>query len=783
MNNTSYRKHTLFLIIFIFVSLLHFWFSYITFHFPFIGVGVTKSTSNIWTITDLSTNGAGISTGLRIGDEVSKVNNLPPDQHFSIKKWGFIEQADTIDIKRNQQELTYAIFNYKDQFISHDLMPYLAELLCFGVAAFLFFKTDRTSSVQKLAAVFFVCGLTFTSLEPSIRGNTTAKFAIMNGMSYIPYLFTYFMLTFLHEKGYTPFPIKWFRYVFEVLLLFSVARLAYFMPISYYPYFDLDRSIVLAFFAGGMMINILILLVFYIKLRYQNSYVSMIVKTIWSALVVSFLPFILLSVVPDLLYGHPWLDYTNSSWFILFFPVSFLYLIFAKKLFDIEMLLRRIFFLSCLSIIPTAILGVVLVLIVHLTFMQLAIMSGAIFLGFAGILYIMENYHERLTGLLFPRKRHMLAALDQMIRNIGSIKTFTDIENHLLTDIANILEIEGSAILLMDGNGEETITYGMIDSSEIKKQIDSGRSYEDPYSVFPINKEKDFSSFLILARKKSNTAFSVEEIQWIKITLVYLSVLIENIYLIQKLSLELNELVSGVSGDKTVNDYVWLRKSIFQLQEQERKRIASDLHDTVMQDIYFVKQRLALLQQMRLDKINMEQEMSDIVEHLEIVNINVRETCFQLYPHLLMDIGFISALQTLFATEKTKVPFQILFHVENQTIMEELRIDIKYHIFRISQELITNAKKHSNAKEVSFKLYIKNDYCLFEYEDDGVGFEYLEFPDEETELQASGIGIRQIINRIYSVKGEIDISTAVGHGVNIFIKIPLKEGVRPWITK
>lgn len=80
-----------------------------------------------------------------------------------------------------------------------------------------------------------------------------------------------------------------------------------------------------------------------------------------------------------------------------------------------------------------------------------------------------------------------------------------------------------------------------------------------------------------------------EESEWLSLIISYLSVSLENLYLIRKLNMKLLELASELPNQEGSEEYVWFRKTMFDLQEKERTRIATDLHDTTMQDIFFVQ--------------------------------------------------------------------------------------------------------------------------------------------------------------------------------------------------
>src|SRR5690606_28481173 len=98
----------------------------------------------------------------------------------------------------------------------------------------------------------------------------------------------------------------------------------------------------------------------------------------------------------------------------------------------------------------------------------------------------------------------------------------------------------------------------------------------------------------------------------------------------------------------------------------------------------------------------------------------------------------------------------------------------KRHIFRIIQELINNAKKHSHAHKVRIRLSVLREVFHLWYEDDGVGFDDDQLSVNK-EIDSAGMGIEQLKSRVYYLAGHITIDSNAGDGVRMHVTIPLKE--------
>lgn len=654
---------------------LYIWFSAITFHFPYMGIELAEK-ENQWVVSGLDKNGMGQKIGLKIGDSILEIDHKDPGQNFFVRKWGNIEQVHSIRIERRGQTFDIPVDNRLN---THDyhffFISSILGILCFGLAIFIWMKAHAYPSAQKLALVFLAMSLIFIGLGASAREDALAKFIVMNAVMVLPVCFIHFILDFIREKGHYALPVKPLRFADGVIVLFFLARFSYLTPLRYEPYFPFDRLLTLWIFAAGLLINLVILFIIYLRSRKENPYLSAIMKIIWITLFLSFSPIICLSIVPEILFGDPWMNYFYSGSFVFLLPLLIVYLIFAHQLFNIHILLQRIFFFLSLSFLPAMFVSALFFLIVReplrLTTMVCFLLVASI--DFAIVLYLQNRFHDRFESLLFPKKHQLQIALHQIINHLKSIHSFRGIEEKILVEIMNTLDVEGVALLFDHQEGREMMGQGSLRGTDLGKLLEAKSVNPELYSLFVLHQEPQYTSFLMIKNKKTKVRFSKEEIDWLHLVIQYLSVVLENVYLIQKLTTKVKELFEETAGARDAHRMIGLRKMIFQLQEKERERMASDLHDTVMQDIYFVKQRLGYLQQ-QADKLKVARELEDIAEYMDVINYNLRETCFHIYPLLLRDSGLVSAVQNLIKNERKRVPFHIHLQMVDPSVLDRNRI-------------------------------------------------------------------------------------------------------------
>ena len=209
--------------------------------------------------------------------------------------------------------------------------------------------------------------------------------------------------------------------------------------------------------------------------------------------------------------------------------------------------------------------------------------------------------------------------------------------------------------------------------------------------------------------------------------------------------------------------------AIISIQDNERKRIAEDLHDGLGSILSAAKLNLTRLQDepMTLSEIQ-ENKYQSSISMLDEAIVELRNISHNIMPASLSKLGLVVALKNLFDTISSHSGLLINFtsHAINQRFNESSEINI----YRIILELINNIVKHASAKEVTVQLIQYPEYINIAIEDNGKGFNY-----GQAKSNKKGIGLTNISSRVDFMKGKLDIDSAEGRGTTVFIEIPLKE--------
>jgi PAS domain S-box-containing protein len=207
--------------------------------------------------------------------------------------------------------------------------------------------------------------------------------------------------------------------------------------------------------------------------------------------------------------------------------------------------------------------------------------------------------------------------------------------------------------------------------------------------------------------------------------------------------------------------------SIIEGEDRERRRVAVELHDGIGQYLTATNLNLEALKK-DLEKLP-PKKYQQFMNGLVLLSMAIDETrnlAHTLMPKALSDYGLVVSLKSLIEKlKRTAIP-DIFFYtsIDENRLNEQTRINI----YRVIQEAMSNALRHSKGTRIDVQAVMHNDTLVILIEDNGVGF------DPDIALKKSGgIGLQSIKNRIVSLNGNIEIDSVQGRGTSITIEIPL----------
>ncbi|NND32599.1 MAG: tetratricopeptide repeat protein [Saprospiraceae bacterium] len=199
-------------------------------------------------------------------------------------------------------------------------------------------------------------------------------------------------------------------------------------------------------------------------------------------------------------------------------------------------------------------------------------------------------------------------------------------------------------------------------------------------------------------------------------------------------------------------------------QEQERKRIAQELHDGLGGLLASTKLQIHQVQQETLENTS-----KDVLEAAEkMINhahTEVRRIAHDMMPGALVDLGLADAIEDLIEQVRKQQHFKVNFSkaIEDAELSEMQSL----HIYRIIQEILNNTIKHAQASQLDIAITAENQVLKLNVADDGVGFDY------QSATGKGGMGLRSITSRVNYLDGRLHIDALPGRGTQYLIDIPL----------
>jgi two-component system sensor histidine kinase UhpB len=211
-----------------------------------------------------------------------------------------------------------------------------------------------------------------------------------------------------------------------------------------------------------------------------------------------------------------------------------------------------------------------------------------------------------------------------------------------------------------------------------------------------------------------------------------------------------------------------MSEQVLVAQEDERKRIARELHDETAQSLTTLLIRLKILERARTEP-EMRGQINDLreltVETLEAV----RKLAVELRPATLDDLGLLAALEAYTESYSSRNSVLVAFRADGFDDRDSrLPPQVELVLYRVVQEALTNAAKHANATTLQVDLWRRPDEVVAAVEDDGDGFAV----DDMMRSRERGLGLFGMQERMALVGGQLIIDSSPGRGTRIHARVP-----------
>jgi PAS domain S-box-containing protein len=207
------------------------------------------------------------------------------------------------------------------------------------------------------------------------------------------------------------------------------------------------------------------------------------------------------------------------------------------------------------------------------------------------------------------------------------------------------------------------------------------------------------------------------------------------------------------------------------VQEDERRRIARDMHDQFGEQLTTLSFQIALLKKAGEHRADLAAHIDALELIAERLDRDVDHLVWELRPTALDDLGLRAALANYIQEWSRRTDIAAELHTSG-LLDERLPSEVETALYRIAQEALNNVAKHSRARRVEIILERRTDCILLVLEDDGVGFEQ---PDSGA--AGSGFGLVGMQERAALVGASLQVDSTPGKGTTILVRMPVRAGV------
>lgn len=729
-------------------------------HSPVVGIEVEKQ-NNKWVIAQLGYSELGKTHGIRVGDTVRELDDRDINEYKGLQYDQTIRSANSLTIENSEGELRNVSIKHRDlpiPFLYYFLLPLGYFIIALVLAIYLFYqKKGNDLSLNYLILFLLTVALAYSSIAGATRIDRISVIVNSTGMILALVFLIYFLRSYfqlINIQWSFLKNLKWL-YLFPIFV-FICSVLEAFIPRIYRFNTTMILILFFVFLTGILMILILTMI------QYQNTKI----KVLFWGIVLPFLPFLFLFVLPEILFKDYILSSATSALFLLLIPFEFIFVQLNERLFDINYHISRFryYFLFSTGITVWIVTGIYAM--TSIPTKQLAGLGIFILGSLIIFFYVKEKIDYVNRKVLFTPKGDYIHLLYSTIDEIKNTVNMEELFQRLCEKIAVQLELKTVYIIeydmqenqyLTDNGGKNNLHESL--NEDVVSELCLGKIIRNHYCyAIPIHQDSRKKHILILG-SNGNTRLKNEEILWIELLTLYVSNFIDNTRLVEDLLVELNLL-----QQKGEHSPAWLKKLVWLQLEEEKHQLAQELHDTILQEhIFLIREVNSFLYEKKHDSI--PHEISELNQQLIDINTQLRSYCERLKPPLLDTLGLNAALNKLFLQTKQRAEFTLIHSIDP---IDSQDSQLLLLIYRVIQEMLSNAVKHSNATYVKIQLTSYEGGFEIFYMDNGIGC------DLDIIAHSDSMGLNGMRERVLAFNGHIDIDSYPNEGMQIMIK--LEEG-------
>lgn len=534
------------------------------------------------------------------------------------------------------------------------------------------------------------------------------------------------------------------------------------------------------------------------------------IRLIFFGTFLAFAPLVLLYLLPDAL-GLPELPYEWLLPGLLLVPLAYVYSLLLQRLIVAEAALRRVvtyYLLIVLALgVYLSILGTLTLVTADLTIhLEQVSLSFLLSVGLLLLFAPLRQAVERLTNWVwYGREVSYVGLVEQLVESLSITLDRETLRRLLIEELASAIHLLKSALLLKDQDDRLTllgyIGFDLQDISacqwpgdghltaylqtaakpvtheQVRQALTGVACYPGEHAWLsrpdvafwlPLVSGSVLQGLLLIGSRQESNPFTAADEHVLTILARQSGIAAHNVRLIEQVQAGRQELART-------------HQQLLVGREQERRRLAHDLHDGIVQQLIGISYQLAEERRRAGNgsESGIVQRPEEVASNLEAIRremlgvvTQLRGMISELRPAGLEELGLTTALEGYVAHLRRDGGTAVEIHLdldESEIVVQE---SIAICLFRVAQEALRNALKHASAKHITVNLRLLDDTAILHVQDDGCGFCV---PPRLSQLtHADHFGLMGMSERVTWAGGQLSICSRPGEGTEVRAEIPLR---------
>jgi len=520
-------------------------------------------------------------------------------------------------------------------------------------------------------------------------------------------------------------------------------------------------------------------------------------------------PLLFLSFLPELLHGFPLVDYTWTFPFLTLLPLSYASAVYQRELSRVDRILNRSLVYFLLTTLLLSVYGLLFLGLDRLLPAMLwsrPLVGAALVMGMAALFGPLRAWVQRLVDHLFYGGWYdYRTVVREGSQNLNRSLNLDQLSVRLM-DVVRTMRFRAAALLWPVGTdlvpwssfgyGEEALARFRLPldgavarylaegarprrGGQVSRDLAVGMLTEEEKALLaaghvclwlPLVSRGRLRGVLAVGARQAGEGVEPEDVDILATVGEQAAVVAENVVLLESLRARLAEV------EQARDELTEARRRLAESREAERQRLARELHDRPVQDLYGLLFRLEEVVEDPAGEESLAQLAMAREELLQVID-ELRNICQELRPPTLATFGLAAAIRShagRFQEMHPGLEIQMDLVNDGQTLPERVRLAL-YHIYR---EVINNVARHAEAQRVRIRFSLNEKHLLLEIEDDGAGFQV---PVRWIQLARQGhLGLLGAAEWADSIGGRLEIESAPGQGTVVRVTAERGAGSREW---